>query len=62
MDIVNDAAFSSDPLIRIAAAHTLGLVDGGKEAVLLQKLPGDPVEEVREAVTETAVCKEEVEK
>lgn len=61
MDIVNDAAFSSDPLIRTTAAHTLGLVDDSKAAVLLHKLPGDPVEEVREAAKE-AVCKEEVEK
>lgn len=60
MNIVNNAACSSDTLTRIAAAHTLSFLNDNNAASVLQRMLEDQVEDVREAAKE-AMGKKEVE-
>lgn len=60
LEMIEDAALSSDPFARIGAAHALGFFNDRKAGSVLQKMLEDQEEALREAAKEAMGMKEVV--
>lgn len=59
VSILNNAAFSIDPIIRLSAIKSLSFLDNIITEDVLKRLLEDQVEDVRESAKK-ALCKKEV--